>query len=192
MQQAVPVGRGAMAAVVQPALDLAALEAALAGGAVDLANINSPDQVVLSGPAEDVGAVRKTIREIPGFGRARAIPLKVSAPFHSRLMRPAEESFAPILEEAMSACRAEALETAVVASNLTGDRYPADAGEIARRLLGQISAPVRWLDDMRVVASQAGRVLEVGPGKPLRAFFAALGVDVEPVTTLDTARCLRA
>src|SRR5262249_52298969 len=80
MQEAVPIGRGRMVAVIGERLDHAVLERALAGGAASVANDNSPDQVVISGLAEEVDAVE---RRLAGNGPAlRTVPLDVSAPFH--------------------------------------------------------------------------------------------------------------
>jgi [acyl-carrier-protein] S-malonyltransferase/trans-AT polyketide synthase/acyltransferase/oxidoreductase domain-containing protein len=188
MQEAVPPGAGAMSAVVRPGMDLDALRAAIADSGVDIANLNSPDQTVISGPAEAVAEVAKRLKSIEGFERARCLPLKVSAPFHSRAMKPAEDAFRPALEQASESWNVE-LATAVT-SNFAGGFHEADRASIVDRLARQISAPVRWLDNMEAVRNRAGRVVELGPGKPLRAFFAAIDVEVTPVTTLEAAAAL--
>lgn len=191
MQAAVPAGRGSMKAVVQRGLDVEALEAALTGVAVDIANHNSPDQVVLSGLTADVDEAAGRLREVPGFERARALPLNVSAPFHSRLMAPAENAFRPLLAERAPGWNGAA--AAAVTSNTTGGFHAGDADALVDALARQISAPVRWLDNMRVLVARCRRIIEVGPGKPLRAFFAALekaggaGTEIGVITSLDTA-----
>lgn len=188
MQEAVPVGEGSMVAVVQPALDLAALRDGLADLAVDVANVNSPDQVVLSGRNHDIAEAGRRLRGIPGFERARALPLKVSAPFHSRWMEPAERALRPLLEARSS--KWNVANAPRVTCNLTGRMHEPDPALVVERLASQVTAPVQWLDNMRALAARAGRIYELGPGKPLRAFFGALDVDVTSITTWDAARAL--
>jgi [acyl-carrier-protein] S-malonyltransferase/trans-AT polyketide synthase/acyltransferase/oxidoreductase domain-containing protein len=188
MQEAVPVGEGSMVAVVQPALDLAALVAGLTGSGVDVANVNSADQVVLSGRKNDVDEAAKRVRTIAGFERARCLPLKVSAPFHSRWMQPAAERLRPLLVASSASWHGAG--AAVVTCNLTGGMHDGDAEQIVERLAGQVTAPVRWLDNMRALAARADRVIELGPGKPLRAFFSSIGVDAVSVTTWEAARAM--
>jgi [acyl-carrier-protein] S-malonyltransferase/trans-AT polyketide synthase/acyltransferase/oxidoreductase domain-containing protein len=188
MQESVPVGEGSMVAVIQPDLDLAGLVAGLAGSAVDVANVNSADQVVLSGRKNDVDEAAKHVRTIAGFERARCLPLKVSAPFHSRWMQPAADRLRPLLVASSASWRAATAPT--VTCNLTGGMHDADASGIVERLAGQVVAPVRWLDNMRALAVRADRVIELGPGKPLRAFFSSIGVEAISITTWEAARAL--
>jgi [acyl-carrier-protein] S-malonyltransferase len=186
MQEAMPIGEGAMIAVVQPGLNLDTLAARLVDVHVDVANVNSPDQVVLSGRKDDIDRAAGMLRTLPGFERARALPLKVSAPFHSRWMKPAEDRLRPLLEAQSTDWNAAT--ASLVTCNFTGTMHENEAGRVADCLARQVSAPVRWLDNMRALAAHADRVVEIGPGKPLRAFFAAVGVDVVSVTTWNGAR----
>lgn len=186
MQAAVPLGSGAMLAIIQPSLGIEALMKTLAGSEVDLANINCSDQVVISGAAADVEAIGKTIRDIDGCGRARCLPLRVSAPFHSRLMRPAAESFAPVLEAARNRWRAE--RAVRVTSNYSGSFHEGSADSVCDLLVRQITAPVRWLDNMEALAGCAERIIEIGPGRPLRGFFASVGKVIHSVSTLEAAQ----
>lgn len=188
MQEAVAVGEGSMVAIVQPGLDLAMLTAGLAPCGVDVANVNSADQVVLSGRKADVDEATRRVRTIAGFERARCLPLKVSAPFHSRWMQSAAERLRPLLAESSAAWCATG--AAAVTSNLTGGMHDADVSAIVDRLAGQVTAPVRWLDNMRALAERADRVVELGPGKPLRAFFSSIGVEAVSVTTWEAARAI--
>jgi [acyl-carrier-protein] S-malonyltransferase len=190
MQEAVPVGEGSMIAVVQPGLDLAALVSGIEACGVDVANVNSADQVVLSGRKHDVDEAAKRVRAIAGFERARCLPLKVSAPFHSRWMQPAAERLRPLLVES-SADWHPAGATAVTC-NLTGGLHEAEASSIVERLAGQVIAPVRWLENMRQLCERADRVIELGPGKPLRAFFSSIGVEAVSVTTWEARSALTA
>lgn len=163
MQRAVPVGTGTMAAVL--GLDLDAVEAICAevsapGAVVEVANDNSPGQVVISG---HTGAVEEAGRRCREAGAKRAVPLAVSAPFHCSLMVPAGEALAEVL-----AGVAFAAPTLPVVANVDGRPYGEAAG-IAERLVRQVSRPVRWQDCARALAATPGveGFVEVGPGKVL-------------------------
>ena len=180
MQEAVPAGDGAMLAVIGRGLDLAELRAALEGLEVDAANHNSSSQIVISGSASGVAEAKQ---RLAGKGR-RLVPLNVSAPFHSRLMREVEAKFAPDLAGApLDAARAPR-----VASNYTGGLHAADAAAVRDALVRQISGTVRWVDNMRALSERATRIVEIGPGKPLSGFFKDVGVTVEAITDLAGAR----
>ena len=188
MQAAAPADPSGMIAVVQPEMNLDALIAGLAGFpdlAVDVANINSADQVVLSGRNTDLDEAAKKIRTIDGFARARCLPLKVSGPFHSRWMKPAGDELRALLQaNSATWCSAGAPR---VTSNVSGGMHDADAASIVDLLARQVSAPVRWLDNMHALAARADRVIELGPGKPLRAFFSSIGVDAVAITSWQAA-----
>ena len=171
MQSAVPVGEGGMTAVTSAALDLAAIESAIDGLAVDVANHNSPEQVVISGRAEDLRVAESRID-------AKLTPLAVSAPFHSRMMRPIEEPFRAVLPTRWGDPNA-------VLSNFTGTWHTADPSEA---LVRQVSGRVRWVDNMR--ALEGIRVVEIGPSRPLRAFFRAMGLTIDSVTNVTTVERL--
>jgi [acyl-carrier-protein] S-malonyltransferase/trans-AT polyketide synthase/acyltransferase/oxidoreductase domain-containing protein len=181
MQQAVPVGRGGMLAVIGHGLEVAALQTALVGLAVTVANDNSPEQVVLSGLAGDVA---EAARRLAADGTLRLVPLDVSAPFHSPLMAGIEPAFAAVLEsrDGWDAARAPA-----VTSNLSGGFHDADLAAVRARLVEQISGMVRWRSNMAALAEGSPRILEVGPGRPLRAFFKAVGVTAESITDVRSA-----
>jgi [acyl-carrier-protein] S-malonyltransferase len=161
MQEAVPVGRGAMAAIL--GLDAALVEQACAeaaeGEVVSPANLNAPGQVVIAGTTGAVARAGERAREL---GARRVIPLAVSAPFHCALMKPAEERLAPELR---------ALRTAdprvPVVANVDGAPRR-DAGGSIDALIRQVSSPVRWEDVVRRLASEGVRAyVEVGPGTVL-------------------------
>ncbi len=184
MQEAVPVGAGRMVAVIRENLDLAAIASACDGLEVDLANDNSAAQVVLSGAVADVETVEARIVETLGEPAARIVGLDVSAPFHSRLMRPIEDTFADVLST-VDVIRTDAAGT--VTSNYTGDFHEQDAGRVRHNLVKQICSTVRWRDNMQALAGRCARVIEVGPGRPLRGFFKTIGVTVESITSLRAA-----
>jgi [acyl-carrier-protein] S-malonyltransferase len=162
MQEAVPVGAGAMAAIL--GADIEAVEAACAearqGGEVcGPANINSPGQIVIAGSA---AAVERAIPLLKARGAKRAVPLKVSAPFHCALMLPAQERLA----EDLSHVEFKDLSVPLV-SNV--DARVVRAGEEAREsLVRQVSSPVRWRESVEVLAGEGVEAfVEVGPGKVL-------------------------
>jgi [acyl-carrier-protein] S-malonyltransferase len=161
MQEAVPVGEGAMAAIIglSPEGVDAACRQASAHGVVSPANFNGGDQIVISGSAK---AVETACEAAKAAGAKRALPLPVSAPFHCALMRPAAER----LSGELRAVPQGAFRFPVVA-NVTASPY--DAGDrVAEILVRQITAPVRWEESVREMRrSGADRFLEVGPGKVL-------------------------
>ncbi|MGK8507289.1 thioesterase domain-containing protein [Nocardia asiatica] len=183
MQRAVPEGAGAMAALILP--DIAESEVAefVAEAGAEVANDNSTDQLVISGGSDAIAAARAVLAErLPDL---RFVPLRVSAPFHSRWMRGIEAEFADHLAEC--APRIRAAHAVVVTSNYTGEFHRPDT--LAEHLVRQISAPVRWTANMRALLRSGTPRYEVGPSAPLSKFFATLG---EPVTRIATVGDLRA
>jgi [acyl-carrier-protein] S-malonyltransferase len=161
MQEAVPVGTGAMAAILGldgDAVTRACSEAA-EGDIVSPANLNAAGQVVIAGSAP---AVARAIERAKAAGAKRAIPLQVSAPFHCALMKPAEERLAPEL-------RALTVHTPRVPVVANVDAEPrTDGASAIEALVQQVSAPVRWQDVMsRLVAMGVTKFVEVGPGTVL-------------------------
>ncbi|GAA0938240.1 ACP S-malonyltransferase [Virgisporangium aurantiacum] len=132
---------------------------------IDVANRNSADQVVLSGPEASLAAAGKAIRAAKA---GRCVPLRVSAAFHSRYMSDAADRFAAFLDTV----RFEPPRIPVIA-NVTAAPYPADG--IRELLVRQIRCPVRWWESMsRLVHSGVSEVVEVGPGKVLTGLWEAI------------------
>ena len=184
MQQAVPVGQGAMSAVVASGVADAGLAALIADLGVDVANLNSLDQVVISGPAAGVEAAEKRISEqVPGV---EVIRLNVSAPFHSRLMRGIEAEFRGELEAASP--RFDASRATAVSSNLRGGFHTGQVGDLIDALTGQISGTVDWVANMRALSAAAPRIVELGPNRPLKRFFATLGVEIVSIMNVKQAQ----
>ncbi|WP_433733985.1 thioesterase domain-containing protein [Nocardia sp. CA-129566] len=182
MQRAVPEGEGSMAALIRPDIAATGIGDLVAAAGVEIANDNSPDQLVVSGRADDVAALRETLaRRLPDL---RFVPLRVSAPFHSRLMRPIEAQFAARLAEC--APRIRSAHAVTVVSNYTGDFHRPET--VADHLVRQISAPVRWTDTMKVLTRTTADIYEIGPSAPLSKFFAALGHQVSAVSTVRQLR----
>jgi len=161
MQEAVPAGAGAMAAILGLDADKVqqACDEAAAGEVVSPANLNAPGQVVIAGTTAAVARASERARTL---GARRAIPLQVSAPFHCALMKPAEERLMPELR----ALAVRAPRVPVVA-NVDGQPKE-DAQSAIDALIQQVSAPVRWEDVMRRLIANGARIfVEVGPGAVL-------------------------
>ncbi len=161
MQEAVPVGEGAMAAVLEletERVGQACAEAAV-GEVVSVANINAPGQVVIAGAQGAVARAGKRAREL---GARRVLPLDVSAPFHCALMKPAEERLARDLRALVVADPA-----VPVVANV--DAEPKSrAAEAVDALIRQVSAPVQWEAVVRRMAADGVTTfIEIGPGKVL-------------------------
>jgi [acyl-carrier-protein] S-malonyltransferase len=161
MQEAVPAGVGAMAALLklpEGKLDGVLAEAAQ-GEVVSAANLNSPDQVVIAGHA---GAVQRAADLAKAAGAKRAILLQVSAPFHCALMRPAQERLRADLDQT------EFRELAVPLVNNWQARQVRGGAEAREGLLQQVPNPVRWVETIRYLADQGvTRFVEVGAGSVL-------------------------
>ena len=161
MQEAVPVGEGAMAAIlgIDTRLAKQACDDAAQGEVVSPANINGPGQIVIAGAA---AAVKRASERAKALGAKRVIPLAVSAPFHCAMMKPAEDRLAPELRAlAVSDPRIP-----IVANVDAEAKRTAAAGIDA--LIRQVSAPVLWEDVVRRLASEGVTTyVEVGPGRVL-------------------------
>ena len=171
MQEAVPVGQGAMAAIL--GLDEAgvrrACEEAAQGEVVSPANLNAPGQIVIAGSA---AAVARAGERAKALGAKRAIPLTVSAPFHCALMKPAEDRLAPELRAASAADP----RVPVVANVDAEPKRTASASIEA--LIRQVSSPVRWESVVQRLASEGVTAyVEVGPGKVLSGLVKKIARD---------------
>ncbi len=163
MQEAVPLGAGAMAALLglEDAEAEAACREAAQGEIVEPVNFNSPGQVVIAGQAQ---AVQRAVEAAKKRGAKRATLLSVSVPSHSSLMAPAAQRF----QERLAAVRIEPPRIDYVSAV---DASPHRDPEDIRKLLGrQLSSPVRWTDTVRALtAGGTTHVIECGPGKVLTA-----------------------
>jgi [acyl-carrier-protein] S-malonyltransferase len=185
MQEAVPVGTGAMAAILGLDRDdvAAACADAAEGDVVAPANLNAPGQVVIAGTA---AAVARAGAGAKARGAKRVIPLSVSAPFHCALMRPAEQRLAPELRAlAVSAPRVPVVANVDAAPKV-------DAASAVEALIRQISAPVLWEDVVARLASEGVRAyVEVGPGTVLSGLIRKIHRDAR-VAHLETPADLEA
>lgn len=179
MQEAVPVGAGAMAAVL--GLDLPAVqsvcEKASEGQVISPANLNSPGQVVIAGNRE---AVERAVTIAKDAGAKRAILLQVSAPFHCALMKPAEERLSADLDAAAFSDLRFPLVTNVDAQSI---RAGAEARSGVKR---QVSRPVRWQETVQRLLDEGVRTfVEVGPGKVLLGLIRSIDKSVTMLNAED-------
>ena len=181
MQEAVPVGVGAMAAILGADLDViaATCEEAAEGLVCSPANINSPGQVVIAG---DAAAVDRAIELLKTRGAKRAVKLNVSAPFHCALMMPAQERLSKDLERISFADPAMPIVTNVDATSVIQGDEARDA------LIRQVSQPVKWLSSVEFLISQGVQsFIETGPGKVLSGLMRQIDRSVSCVSIEDEA-----
>ena len=161
MEEAVPAGVGTMAAVIgfdQERLEAITAEVSESGDSVQVANLNCPGQIVISGTVKGVEEAGSKAKE----EGAKVIPLQVSGPFHSALMKPAAEKF----EEILSNITIHDAKTPVIA-NVTAKPVTSKE-EIKSKLIEQLYSPVRWEETIReLMDSGVDTFIEIGPGKVL-------------------------
>lgn len=168
MQEAVPAGEGAMAAVLglpsEAVIDVCAKAAAQTGAVVSAANLNSPEQTVISGAVAGVERAAALAKEA---GAKKVVMLAVSAPFHCALMQPAQDRLAEDLQALSFSAPSVPVVTNVDAALTT------DAGQLRDALVRQVTGAVRWVESMRLLTNEhilgqkPTHFIEVGPGKVL-------------------------
>jgi [acyl-carrier-protein] S-malonyltransferase len=172
MQEAVPVGEGAMAAVLGMEREQVEkiCEEVSSGEVLTPANFNCPGQIVIAGHAK---AVERAIERVKKDGK-KAVPLPVSAPFHSPLMKPAGERLEKALEEiSVSNLRIPVVTNVEAEVNTSKDR-------VKGLLVAQVSSPVRWEESMRkMIGKGIEQVLEIGPGKVLSGLMKRIDNRIE-------------
>lgn len=170
MQEAVPAGQGAMAAIL--AMEASKMEEVLKDmDGVWIANYNCSGQIVISGKAE---AVKEACEKLLAAGAKRALPLNVSGPFHSGMLRGAGEKLAEALE-------AVEIHTPAIpyAANVTGG-YVRDAKEVKPLLASQVFSSVKWQQCVEtMLADGVDTFIEIGPGKTLAGFMKKITKDVK-------------
>jgi [acyl-carrier-protein] S-malonyltransferase len=179
MQEAVPEGQGAMAAILM--LDDAEVHAACAeaGGVVQAVNFNAPGQIVIAG---EKAAVERAMEACKAKGAKRVMLLPVSAPFHSTLMRPAAEKLKGYLDKISVAVPKVAL------VNNVDVAIESDPARIRDALVRQAASPVRWVETIRRMAD-AGvtHIVECGPGKALAGMVKRIAPGVKTFAAADRA-----
>lgn len=186
MQEAVPAGVGAMAAVLglEPAKVKACCDEAAQGEVVAPANYNSPEQTVIAGAA---AAVARAQEKCSAAGAKRVMPLPVSAPFHCALMAPVK----PRLREVLSRISLKAPRVPVV-TNVEA-KPNADAARIVPLLVEQVTAPVRWIECVETLEKAGVKtVVELGPGKVLCGLVKRITKNIECVNVENAASLQKA
>ena len=182
MDKAVPVGKGAMTAVLFLSMDKveeAVKKAVSQGYDVGIANYNSPTQVVISGEAEAVKVASEFCKEA---GAKRVIPLKVSGPFHSSLMEPASTDFRNELEKINVVNSKYPVITNVTSEPVT------NASEIKELLVRQLFSPVKWTQSIeKLVELGVDTFVEIGPGKVLTGLVKAINPSARLINVYDLA-----
>lgn len=180
MDKAVPVGEGAMAAVLFLApekIEEVISQVNKKGHAVGIANYNSPTQVVITGDAEGVQIASSLCKEA---GAKRVLPLKVSGPFHSALMKPASEEF----QNELGKINVEAC-TYPLVSNVTAEPIT-EASHIKELLVQQLFSPVKWNQSIQqLVELGVDTFVEIGPGKVLTGLVKAISPSAKLVNVYD-------
>ena len=181
MQNAVPGGQGAMAAVL--GLDAGKIEEVLADrSGVMIANYNCPGQIVITG---EEGAVAVAVEKLKEAGARRCIPLNVSGPFHSAMLKEAGEKLGKVLEQV----ELRAFSTPYV-TNVTAE-YVTEPSEIKELLGRQVYSSVKWQQSVeRMIADGVDTFIEIGPGRTLTGFLKKInknvtGLHIEKVEDLD-------
>lgn len=190
MQRAVPAGVGSMKVLNFPiesnvTATFPLIRRVCDGNGIDLANINSPRQVVISGPVSTLGKAAEECANIfPEGTRPDVIDIPVSAPFHSRGMNVIEGEFRKYLD----GFDFNFDNVVSVYSNKTGVLHTRE--DFVKNLVGQISSPVDWIGNMERINSHGGEVVEIGPGKPLSGFFKSLNTSVTSIIIMRQADTL--
>ncbi len=196
MQSAVPVGRGGMTAVMglepKQVNDLCAWAEKTTGESpVQAANINAPGQIVISGKKTLLDWISTNFKPevIPGCSRVKFIPLKVSAPFHCAMMKPAEEKMAQVLNEAKFATA-----RFPIVQNVTAEPVQ-DPAHLRDNLVKQVCAPVRWIECVNTIVHQGSeRAIETGCGKVISGLVKKITekIQVLNINSMDDLRAAEA
>jgi len=186
MQKASPMGTGGMSAVIGENVSTDFVRESLDDLPVDIANVNSAQQIVISGQTDSLDIAAKRIAQASPSGEAlRFVSLDVSAPFHSRFMSSMKDLFQDVLDRIAEFIDAENAEK--VTSNYTGFFHSGSSREVIDKLVQQISSTVKWQDNMRILSQKASSIYEIGPNRPLRKFFQSIGIRCSSITTFSAA-----
>jgi len=177
MQEACDATQGGMAAII--GLDEAKTREVCAEAGVELANLNCPGQIVISGPAEKMIAACEVAK---AKGAKKAMPLTVAGAYHSALMASAQ----PKLDDALNYASLKSPAVSVI-SNVTARPHDTPS-EIHQRLVEQVTSSVRWEDSMRYLLAQGyTRFIELGPGKALSGFMKRIDGNAQMLNVADAA-----
>lgn len=183
MQQAVPEGKGAMSALILKDIETTDYQKIVLESGAEFANFNSSEQTVISGKKESVEKAGIELKK--KFPEMNVVPLTVSAPFHSSLMKEIESEFRDFLKQ--FSFKKE--KSNMVLSNFTGVFHEPES--LIDNLVNQISGSVNWLKNMKSLIAKETKIYEVGPNRPLGKFFGLLGVEVPSVINVRSAQKLK-
>jgi len=182
MQEAVPEGVGAMAALIADDLEATDYLNITQEAGAEVANYNSSGQVVISGKKETVAEALEVLGK--QYPEMRLIPLAVSAPFHSSLMAVIEPKFRNFLDGFTGNFNTEKVEQ--VLSNFSGGFHTAES--LVDNLIQQLSGSVRWTQNMQVLKDTGASIYEIGPNKVLAKFFTTIDVTVPAIINERSAK----
>lgn len=187
MQWVSPIGFGGMLALTHAEHELPISEILQIAKSenVDLANDNSPRQVVLSGETKALARVAAKLVAAEDCKDVRVVPLVTSAPFHSRHMLEAETLFQKAIATLAAEFKPEFARN--VTSNTTGNFHTSNPPDLTDALTRQISGQVKWRENMCVIADRSKKIFEIGPNRPLSGFFRASGYEVTSIVDVRTA-----
>jgi malonyl CoA-acyl carrier protein transacylase len=185
MQSSAPVGTGSMAAIIMENLPRDDIMKDAEQTGVDVANDNSPAQLVISGEKSKVDTLCAHLSARYSDRGIRIVPLVVSAPFHSRHMKEVEQKFGDALKKFGDTFVAE--KAGCVTSNFTGSFHTGSLENLIEALTRQISGRVRWRDNMSILIEKSREIFEVGPNRPLGGFFKASGISISSITDVRSA-----
>ncbi|SFG35657.1 [acyl-carrier-protein] S-malonyltransferase [Planifilum fulgidum] len=187
MEEAVPAGKGAMSAVMgldRDTLERVCREVSREGRVVEPANLNAPGQIVISGHKEAVEEAGERARQA---GARRVVPLAVSGPFHSSLMKPAAERLSEVLADVTVSDASVPVVANVSARPVT------DARTIRQSLIDQVASPVLWEDSVRWMMEQGvDTFVEIGPGNVLTGLVKKVNRRVTALSVQDVPSLERA
>lgn len=176
MQCAVADGKGAMAALIADDLSISSIQPILDESGADVANVNSKDQIVVSGLKAAITMACERLASL--YPEMRIVPLKVSAPFHSRYIANSKYRFERYLRSFQE--KIDRRNVAHVLSNYRGGFHTGH--QLISNLVRQFSAPVRWMENMQSMTTRTREILEIGPQRVLGKFFSSIGVEVKAIT----------
>lgn len=187
MQEAMPLGTGAMSAVISPELDTDAIAKLILDLPIDIANLNSRQQMVISGSAQSMPEAEARILAFMEAENkdCRIVRLNVSAAFHSRFMQPIQAPLAEVMAEYRNVITVK--NASLVTSNYTGRFHLSSEEQLYESLIAQVSATVRWKENVEVMSQRADEVYEIGPSRPLKPLLSSMGVECRAISTLSAA-----
>lgn len=186
MQEAVPEKEGAMAAILFPDIEKSGYREIVEKHGAEIANLNSPSQVVISGRRTAVEAAARDLEQTKvkhnsGPDKEKSAFdirfLEVSAPFHSSMMKSIEIDFRRYLSQFFNNFNLKNVSR--VLSNFSGDFHT--SAKLVENLVQQLSNSVKWIDNMHLITAHADKIFEIGPNRPLGKFFSAISCEVKSV-----------